>query len=123
LKFTSFRTADERSHAEVKAVNPVGPLGAPKNLIYNQPIKGRPPKKSQKYPQQSEPQPSSSGIQAKPQQNQQPQKAKPQQKEEHSTGQRKDGYTGGKGRMMKERHKGQFKQRGADRKMQRTNPF
>ncbi|KAI6174205.1 CUE domain-containing protein [Aphelenchoides besseyi] len=34
-----------------------------------------------------------------------------------------NGYTGGRARMNKERHKGQNKQRGADRKLQRANPF
>jgi hypothetical protein len=93
--------------------------------------KGRPPKKSQKYPQQPTDSPSNSNQPAPPKQNPDNQaqklKAPPKQKEEPEAGKRpapsKDGYTGGKGRMMKERHKGQFKQRGADRKMQKANPF
>jgi hypothetical protein len=107
-------------------------------------MKGRPPKKSQKYPQQPvEPQPSSSGtILQKPGAKQQlkpstvPQKPMPKpplQKQNSNDREpsgsapkqekKKDGYTGGKGRLNKERHKNQFKQRGADRKMQKAAPF
>ena len=115
-------TADERSAQEVKAVQPIGPLGVPRDSVFNMPMKGRPPKKSQKYPQGAETQPSSSGLQtqgnkqapkvAKPVQpktNEKPapaqqQKQKPKEKvdkeksgdgdEPEAVNKRKDGYTG-----------------------------
>jgi hypothetical protein len=133
-------------------------------MTFGQPMKGRPPKKTQKYPQQPvEPQPSSSGIaqpkkpanvqqkagvkqQQKPADkpklqkqksneklNEPPKAAKQEKPKQAATeepddgapkqAKKKDGYTGGKARLNKERHKNQFKQRGADRKMQKTNPF
>lgn len=189
-----FSIAEEKCSTETRYVKPIGPLGYGRIFDNQLTTKGRPPKKSQKYPQQpiEEAQPSSSkstnalqtsekpqqqqnksgGPQAtkqqkekekkdkkekeesnpgapptnksqqskpeqqKPQQ-QKPQQSKPQQQKEStepntkvdepSSSQKqakaRGGYTGGRGRMMKERHKGQFKQRGADKKQARANPF
>lgn len=156
-----FRTADEKGAGESKYAQLIGPLGLPRGVVFNEPTKGRPSKKGQKYPQQStdsQQQPSGSGTtqskkplnfyqnlpakqnrpakQEKPKlqkQNsddkprEQPEKAKPEKEESSENGpkqeKKKDGYTGGKSRLNKERHKNQFKQRGADRKMQKANPF
>ncbi|KAI6217126.1 CUE domain-containing protein [Aphelenchoides fujianensis] len=147
LNLAEGATVDEAKESE-RNVKPLGPLGAgPANFKAGS--GGRP--QSNAAPKHARPKPLSSSDQRvrapapqsskpkppqrAPQSQPQPQKAPEQPKKEKEEGERKPtaasnrqpnsrgGYTGGKARQNKEQHKGKNKQRGADRKMQRANPF
>ncbi|CAD5228323.1 unnamed protein product [Bursaphelenchus xylophilus] len=92
----------------------------------NRPNANRPPEKAPKIyvarpPRTDQKQQSQAGPSGNPQPRSQ--KTSAFQPTAATSATKKDGYTGGKQRLNKERNKNKHKQRGADKKMARANPF